>query len=387
MDLPIPYGHQYISDEDIKAVSEVLRSYYITQGPACEKFEKEFAEYVDVPYAGAACNATASLHCAAMAIGVHSGDNVIVAPLTFASSASCIRMCGGNVTFCDIDPKTYIMDINKVRDKLETVPKGTYKGIVVVDFAGNVANMEEWRKLADEYGLWIIEDACHAPGGYFIDSKGQKQLCGSSRYSGITVFSFHPVKHITAGEGGMVCTRNKALADHMISLHNHGTTRDPNKLTKVDGGWYYEVQELGWNYRITDFQAALGASQLHRNDQGVKRRRQIADRYNEAFASCPDIITPYVEPNVFHAYHLYVIQVPDRKGLYDYLKEQQILAQIHYYPLHLMPYYLSLGNKKGDLPVVEEYYEHCISLPMFPTLTEKQQEYVIEHVLKFVNKK
>ena len=382
----IPYGHQHITDEDIQAVIETLKSDYLTQGPKIIEFEQAFARYVGAKYAVAVSNATAGLHLAATALQVRSGDKVIVTPITFAASANCIRYCNGMVVFCDIDPDTYLMDIKKLRRLLETNPPSTFKGIVPVDFAGYPHQMEEFRQLADEYGLWILEDACHAPGGYFIDSTGEKQFCGNGKFADVTVFSFHPVKHIATGEGGMVTTNDKELFDRLSLLRTHGITKNPACLHENHGGWYYEMQELGYNYRLTDFQAALGLSQLKRADEGLKRRQKIAVRYNEAFKSIADIQTPYASPDVFHAYHLYIIQVPDRLDLYNYLHENGIYAQVHYIPLHLMPYYREQGNKPGDLPVAEKYYSRCLSLPMFPTLTDEEQEYVIKKIEYYFNK-
>ena len=382
----IPYGHQHITDEDIQAVIETLKSDYLTQGPKIIEFEQAFARYVGAKYAVAVSNATAGLHLAATALQVRSGDKAIVTPITFAASANCIRHCNGMVVFCDIDPDTYLMDIKKLRRLLETNPPSTFKGIVPVDFAGYPHQMEEFRQLADEYGLWILEDACHAPGGYFIDSNGEKQFCGNGKFADVTVFSFHPVKHIATGEGGMVTTNDKELFDRLSLLRTHGITKNPACLHENHGGWYYEMQELGYNYRLTDFQAALGLSQLKRADEGLKRRQKIAVRYNEAFKRIADIQTPYASPDVFHAYHLYIIQVPDRLDLYNYLHENGIYAQVHYIPLHLMPYYREQGNKPGDLPVAEKYYSRCLSLPMFPTLTDEEQEYVIKKIEYYFNK-
>lgn len=381
---PIPYGHQHITEEDIQAVVETLKSDYLTQGPKIVEFEQAFAEYVGAKYAVAVNNATAGLHLAADALGVKPGDKVIVTPMTFAASANCVRYCGGEVVFCDIDPQTYLMDFRKLRELLASYPKETFKGIVPVDFAGYPHRMEEFRQLADEYGLWIIEDACHAPGGYFIDSKGERQRCGNGKFADAAVFSFHPVKHIATGEGGMVTTNDKALYERLCLLRTHGITRNPELLHENHGGWYYEMQELGYNYRMTDFQAALGISQLKRADEGLCRRQEIAARYNEAFLNIKEIKTPFTAPDVFHAYHLYIIQVPDRLGLYNYLRENGIYAQVHYVPLHLMPYYRQFGNRKGDMPMVEEYYKHCLSLPMFPTLKGEEQEYVIKKVMEYV---
>lgn len=380
---PIPYGRQNITEEDIAAVVETLRSDYLTQGPKVTEFEEAFARYVDAPYAVAVNNATAGLHLAAMALGVKPGQRVVVTPMTFAASANCIRYCGGDVDFCDIEPDTYLMDTGKLEQMLESKPEGTYAGIVAVDFAGYPHNMEELRRIADRHGLWIIEDACHAPGAWWTDSEGTRQLTGNSRHADCTVFSFHPVKHIATGEGGMVTTASEGLLAKLRHYRTHGITRDPALMDRNDGGWYYEMRDLGFNYRLTDIQAALGVSQLKRADAGIARRREIADRYDAAFAAIPQIVTPKRESGVGHAFHLYVIQVPDRKGLYNHLRSKGVLAQVHYAPVHLMPYYRQFGWSEGSLPVVEEYYSRCLSLPMFPTLTDSQQDYVIECVREF----
>ena len=383
---PIPYGHQNITADDIKAVVEVLKSDYLTQGPKINEFEKVFAKYVGAKYAVAVSNGTAGLHISAMALGVKPGDKVIVTPLTFAASANCVRYCGGEVVFCDIDKDTYLMDIHKLEVILKASPKGTYKGVIPVDFAGYPHDMEAFRKLADKYNLWIIEDACHALGGYFVDSKGRKQHCGNGCYNDLGVYSFHPVKHVTTGEGGMVATNNKALYEKLCLYRTHGITKDPDKLIHHDGGWYYEMQELGYNYRITEFQAALGISQLKRANAGLKRRHEIADKYTKAFSKIKGIKTPIVGKGVYHAFHLYIIQVDDRLDLYNYLHANNILAQVLYAPLNLMPYYRRFGNKNGDLPVDEDYYKHCLALPMFPTLTNSQLDYIIKTVVNFMCK-
>ena len=377
---PIPYGRQHITDEDIQCVIDALKSDYLTQVPKIKEFEEAFASYVGCKYAIAVNNATAGLHLAATVLDVNLGDKVIVTPLTFAASANCIRFRGGEVVFCDVEEDTYLMDIKKLSRLLSQSPKGTYKGIVLVDFAGYPANLEAFRQLADEYGLWIIEDACHAPGGYFIDSKGEKQLCGNGNFADISVFSFHPVKHIATGEGGMATTNSKKLYEKLCLYRTHGITKDPALLCENHGGWYYEMQELGYNYRITDFQAALGISQLKRADMGLARRQEIARRYREGLSDLKGVSLPFVSDQVFHAYHLFIIQVEDRLGLYDYLHKNNIYAQVHYVPLHLTPYYRQLGNKEGDQPVMEEYYK-----PMYPTLTDEEQEYVIAKIKEFLS--
>ncbi len=382
----IPYGRQSINDDDIKAVVETLKGDYLTQGPKIKEFEEKFAKYVGAKYAVAVNNATAGLHLAATVLGVKPGDNIIVTPMTFAASANCVKYCGGSVTFCDIDPKTYLMDIEKLRELLESHPKGTFQGVIIVDFAGYPHNLEEYRSLCDEYGLWLIEDACHAPGAWFVDSRGERQKSGNGNFADISVFSFHPVKHIATGEGGMLTTNSGELYRKLCHYRTHGITKDPELLHKNDGGWYYEMQDLGYNYRLTDFQAALGISQLDRADKGLQRRQEIARRYDEAFRGYNDITTPFRAGDIFHAFHLYIIQVPDRKGLYDFLHENGIYAQVHYVPLHLMPYYRQFPNSEASLPVVENYYDHCLSLPMFPTLTDEEQQYVIDKVIEYISR-
>jgi UDP-4-amino-4,6-dideoxy-N-acetyl-beta-L-altrosamine transaminase len=383
---PIPYGRQNITQTDIDAVVEVLKSDYLTQGPAIKQFEDDFANYVGSKYAVAVSNGTAALHLAALALDVKLGDKVITTPITFAASANCIRYCGGEVIFADIDPKTYCLDLAKVEELLLSSPKGTYKGIIPVDFAGFAIDMEAFRKLADEYQLWVIEDACHAPGGFFIDSQRTKQLCGNGNFAEMTVFSFHPVKHIACGEGGMITTNDENIYQKLLQLRTHGITKDPDLLTENHGGWYYEMQELGYNYRLTDIQAALGTSQLQRAGEGLKRRKEIAKKYSQDFENKPFILdqSGLVEG---HAYHLYIIEVDNRKELYEYLRANNVYAQIHYYPVHLMPYYKQFGWQNGDLPHSEGYYENCISLPMYPTLTIAEQELVIERINSFYDEK
>lgn len=377
------YGRHHITDADKKAVCDALDSDYITQGPLVAEFEKKFAEYIGCKYAVAVSNGTTALHIAALGLGVGKGSKVITTPITFAASANCIRYCEGEITFVDINPNNILIDIEKVRTLLEQSPKGTYSGIIPVDFAGYPVDLKALRKLADEYGLWILEDACHAPGGYFVDEEtGHHHNCGDGSFADAAIFSFHPVKHIACGEGGMITTNDKELYDKLLLLRSHGITRNPDLLQENHGGWYYEMQVLGYNYRLTEMQAALGISQLERAEQGVIRRREIAKRYDVAFQNTPVETLP-VEDNIGHAYHLYIIKVEDRKALYDSLREKNIYAQIHYIPVHTMPYYQSLGHQKGSMPEAEAYYEKCISLPMYPTLSDEEQDYVIEKVKEF----
>jgi UDP-4-amino-4,6-dideoxy-N-acetyl-beta-L-altrosamine transaminase len=390
----IPYGRQNITQEDIDAVVETLKSDYLTQGPKILEFEKSFAEYIGCKYAVAVANGTAALHLNALALGVKPGDKVITTPITFAASANCVRYCGGEVVFADIDPNTYLLDIHAVRKLLEASPKGTYQGIIPVDFAGRAVDLEAFRALADEFGCWIIQDSCHSPGGFFIDSKGGKQNCGNGNYADLAIFSFHPVKHIASGEGGMMTTNDEVLYQKLLMLRTHGIVKSNDLYTNsisFAGGdhsyplWYMEMQDLGYNYRITDFQAALGLSQLKRADEGLKRRREISAVYEEAFVG-KSFVKGQSGVVEGHAYHLYVLEVENRLGLYNYLREHQIIAQIHYIPTHLMPYYRQFGWKEGDMPHAENYYKHCISLPMYPTLTDKEQDFVIEMVQAFYAK-
>src|SRR5690625_874259 len=392
----IPYGRQHITDEDIQAVVDVLKSDYLTQGPRINEFEEAFARYVGSKYAVAVSNGTAALHLCALALGVKEGDKVITTPITFAASANCIRYCGGEVVFADIDPDTWLLNVSNVKALLEAAPEDTYQGIIPVDFAGRAVDLEAFRNLADDYGLWIIEDACHAPGGFFTDRQGNQQNCGNGEFADLAIFSFHPVKHIASGEGGMITTNSEELYKKLLKLRTHGITKDEsefqNSINFAIGEeahsdqsyprWYMEMQDLGYNYRITDFQCALGKSQLERADEGLNRRKQIAKTYFDALDGLPFVKeqSGIVEG---HAYHLYVIEVEDRLGLYNYLREHKIYTQIHYIPCHLMPYYRRAGWKEGDAPHAEHYYRHCLSLPMFPTLTEEQQMTVIEKILAY----
>ena len=393
----IPYGKQNITKEDIDAVISALQSDYLTQGPRIKEFEDQFAQYIGCKYAVALANGTAALHLCTLALGIKNGDKVITTPITFAASANCIRYCGGEVIFSDINPSTYLLDIEKVRTLLENSPKGTYNGIISVDFAGRAVHLEEYRKLADEYNLWIIEDACHAPGGYFTDSNNYVQKCGNGNFADLAIFSFHPVKHIACGEGGMITTNDEKLYKKLLLLRTHGITKESmnftNSILQAGGistdiffpGWYMEMQELGYNYRITDFQAALGSSQLKRANDGLDRRREIAKMYSEAF-SCEEFIlgqSGYVKG---HAYHLYIIQVKNRLELYNYLKNKNILTQVHYIPCHLMPYYRQFGWKDGDFKHAEEYYGNCLSIPMYPSISNDDVNYVINTIKDFYQK-
>ena len=377
----IPYGRQNIEQDDIDAVVKTLRGDFLTQGPKVKEFEDAFAKYVGSKYAVAVNNATAGLHLAVLALDLKKGERVITTPITFAASANCVRYAGGEVWFADIDPDTYLLSLESTKKLIESKPKGFFKGIIPVDFAGLPVNLDDFRTLAEKNGLWIIEDACHAPGGYFTDSKGNKQMCGNGNYADLGIFSFHPVKHIACGEGGMVTTNSEKLFKKLSVLRTHGITKE--SMTEDHGGWYYEMQELGFNYRLTDIQSALGITQLSKNEEGVKQRNNIAERYKEAFQG---IIKFQDLPNeAYNAHHLFIVEVEDRKGLYDFLKSHNIYAQIHYIPVHMLPYYSQIGYKDADLRNSEYYYSKCISLPMYPSLNDSEQDFVIEKVLTYIN--
>lgn len=381
MNFKIPYGRQNIDNKDIDAVVFTLKSDYLTQGPKVKEFEEKFAQYVGAKYAVSVNNATSGLHLSVLALNISKGDRVITTSITFAASANCVRYAGGEVWFADIDPNTYLLDINSVKKLIESKPKGFFKGIIAVDFAGLPVNMEEFRILAESNDLWIIEDACHAPGGYFMDSKSEKNFCGNGNYADIGVFSFHPVKHIACGEGGMLTTNSKELFEKLMLLRTHGITKE--NMDENHGGWYYEMIELGYNYRLTEFQSALGITQLAKNKKGVARRNEISLIYKKAFEG--RIKFQELPSKTYNAHHLFIIEVDDRKKLYDFLYSKGILAQIHYIPIHTFPYYKSIDYQDADLSNAENYYSKCISLPMYPTLSLDEQVFVIKQVIQFIN--
>ena len=381
--MKIPYGKQNVTHEDIEAVVDVLNSEIITQGKKVTEFEKLFAEYVGAKYAVAVSSGTAALHLSNLVLGTGKEDVVLTTPISFVSTSNSVLFCGGDVDFVDIDPETFLIDIEQIEGKLKKNKGKKYSGIIPVDFAGMPIDVERLRNVARKYGLWILEDACHAPGGYFTDSSGLKQYCGNGRYSDLQVFSFHPVKHIAAGEGGMITTNDKYFYEKLLRLRSHGITKNPESMIEFQGGWYYEMHELGYNYRISDINCALAISQLKRAKEGIVKRNAIAEKYNEAFAKLNQIKVPHVPAGYQHAWHLFVVLVESRDELYNYLRDYSIFAQVHYIPIHLQPYYRKLGWKKGDLPVAENYYKNALSLPMYPTLSEEEQDYVIDKVCAF----
>jgi UDP-4-amino-4,6-dideoxy-N-acetyl-beta-L-altrosamine transaminase len=389
MSTGIPYGKQEITEADIKAVTTALTSDFLTQGPRVEEFEKAFAQYVGAQYAVAVANGTAALHLAALALGVNNQSRVITTPITFAASANCIRYCGGTVEFADIDPSTGIIDIAGVEKMISAKPKGYYQGIIPVDFAGIPVNTEALQKITSANNMWIIEDACHAPGAYFTDSRGKQQLCGNNAYGDISIFSFHPVKHIATGEGGMITTNDPSLFQKLMMLRTHGITKDPQLLSRNEGGWYYEMQDLGFNYRIPDVLCALGTSQLAMANQRLERRIVLAKRYDEAFSGHTDV-RPLISnealnrKGIQHAYHLYVIRTKNRLKLYNDLRSKNIFAQVHYIPVYQMPYYRNTGFASARYPHSEEYYSECLSIPMYPSLKDDEQQRVIASIFESI---
>ncbi|WP_398501842.1 UDP-4-amino-4,6-dideoxy-N-acetyl-beta-L-altrosamine transaminase [Variovorax sp.] len=375
--MTIPYGRQDIREEDIAAVIRVLQSDFLTQGPVVPAFEEAVAKKVGAGYAVAANSATSALHIACLALGLGPGDSLWTSPITFVASANCALYCGAAVDFVDIDPRTYNMCPLALAEKLKkSANEGRLpKVIVPVHLTGQPCDMEAISKLASEYGVRIIEDASHAIGGAY------KNLpIGSCRYSDITIFSFHPVKIITTAEGGMALTNDRHLAERMDLLRSHGITRDPKKMSQVpDGPWYYQQIDLGFNYRLTELQAALGLSQLERLEKYVTARQQQAAVYNSALNSLP-LRTPFQHPDSYSAFHLYVIQLEDKerhKAVFESLRKAEIGVNLHYIPVHLQPWYKSMGFRSGDYPASEDYYSRAISLPIFPELQESQQTLVI----------
>ena len=374
----IYYGHQHITEKDIQAVERVLHSDWLTQGPAIEAFEKKVANYCGAKYAVAVTNATSALHIACKAADLGEDDVLWTSPITFTASANCGRYCGADVDFVDIDDKTYNMSVAELRHKLEAAVKKP-KVVIPVHLAGQSCDMEAIKALADEYGFKIIEDASHATGADYKNTK-----VGSCRYSDMTVFSLHPVKIVTTGEGGIVLTNNKELYEKLKLYRSHGITRDSDLMTQeADGPWYYQQIELGFNYRMTDMQAALGCSQMYFLDEFVARRRYLVKRYNEKLKNLP-LRTPYQDEATNPSWHIYIIRVDftkvklSKKETFARMRDRGIVLNLHYIPVHTQPYYQKLGFQNGDFPVSEKYYEEAITLPLYYDLTDEQQDEVIE---------
>lgn len=365
----IPYGKQTIDQDDIQAVVDVLQSDFLTTGPKIAEFEQTVADYVGAKYAVAISNGTSALHAAYFAAGIGPGDEVITTPLTFAASANCVLYCGGTPVFADVDPKTYNIDPEDIQRKITD----RTKAIIAVHLAGQPCDMDAIHSIAREHGLIVIEDGAHALGSVY---KGKK--VGSM--SDMTTFSFHPVKPITTGEGGMIVTDNEDFYKKMILFRSHGITRDDSMMTRNDGPWFYQQFDLGYNYRITDIQCALGCSQMKKLDRFLARRKEIVAHYNEAFADCDNIITPYQLSDTESGWHLYIVQVKncDRRQVFEKMREKGIGVNVHYIPVYMHPYYQEHGYENVHCANAEEIYSHIISLPLYPGLTSEQQDYVID---------
>ena len=376
----IPYGRQWIDEADIQAVVETLRSDWLTQGPAIGRLEAAFKERCRVPHAVAVNSATSALHIACLAIGAGPGDLVWTVPNTFVASANCARLCGADVDFVDIDPRTYNISVPALERKLRAAKAAGRmpKAVIPVHFSGRATDQEAIGALAQDYGFRVIEDASHSVGATHAG-----EPVGSCRWSDIAVFSFHPVKIVTTAEGGLATTRDAALAERMARLRTHGITRDPQHLSRKDeGGWYYEQVELGLNYRLTDLQAALGVSQLRRLDQFLHRRRELVARYDRLLEGVP-VTRPLIDVLEESAWHLYVIRIePERAGktrrrVYDAMRAAGIGVQVHYIPVHLQPYYRGLGFEPGHCPEAERYSEEALSLPLYPAMSDAEQDRVV----------
>jgi UDP-4-amino-4,6-dideoxy-N-acetyl-beta-L-altrosamine transaminase len=378
----IPYGRQDVTQADINAVVEVLQSDFLTQGPQIQKFEKAISKYCNVKHAIAVNSATSALHLACLSLGLKRGDWLWTTPITFVASANCGLYCGAKVDFVDIDPVTYNLCPKALKSKLIKAKAlgGLPKVVVPVHLCGQACDMKAIYELSKEYGFKIIEDASHAIGGKYLN-----ESIGNCKYSDITVFSFHPVKIITTGEGGMALTNNSKLAEHMSLLSSHGITRDPSQMThEADGEWYYQQVDLGFNYRMTDMQAALGLSQLERLDDYVSCRHEFATRYNELLKGLP-LVIPCQHNDGYSAFHLYIIRLKNRnkhKQVFEYLRKNGIGVNLHYIPVHTQPYYKQTGVNFTDLRQAEQYYKDAISLPLYPTMTEQQQDVVISSLRK-----
>ena len=381
----IPYGRQDITQTDIDAVVGVLQSDFLTQGPMVPRFEQSVAQHVGATHALAVNSATSALHIACLALGLGPGDRLWTTPITFVASANCALYCGADVDFVDIDPRTYNLCPQALALKLEQAEReGTLPKVVVpVHLCGQPCDMQAIHALSQRYGFKIIEDASHAIGG-----KYQGEFIGNSRYSDITVFSFHPVKIITTAEGGMALTNDEALANKMALLRSHGITRDPAQMTReADGPWYYQQIDLGFNYRMTELQAALGVTQMERLDQYVARRHQLARRYDDLLTGLP-VTAPWQHADSYSGLHLYVIRLQldkiekTHRQVFEALRELGIGVNLHYIPVHTQPHYERMGFKPDDFPQSQTYYQEAISIPMFQTMSDEQQDEVIQALKK-----
>lgn len=384
----IPYGRQDITQADIDAVVDVLQSDFLTQGPMVPRFEQGVAQHVGAAHALAVNSATSALHIACLALGLGEGDRLWTSPITFVASANCALYCGAQVDFVDIDSRTYNLCPEALERKLQVAERegALPKVLVAVHLCGQPCDMQAISALAKRYGFKVIEDASHAIGG-----KYRGEVIGNCRYSDITVFSFHPVKIITTAEGGMALTNDALLAERMALLRSHGITREPSKMThESDGPWYYQQIDLGFNYRMTELQAALGGTQLERLDRYVARRHELARRYDQLLVGLP-VTTPWQHPDSYSGLHLYVIRLhletlrSSHRQVFESMREQGIGVNLHYIPVHTQPYYQRMGFQAGDFPEAERYYREAISLPMFQTMTEQQQDEVIAALHKAID--
>jgi UDP-4-amino-4,6-dideoxy-N-acetyl-beta-L-altrosamine transaminase len=377
----IPYGHQYIDSADVKEVMNVLSSDWITQGPKVKQFEDALCKYTGVKYAVAVSSGTAALHLSMMALGIGKENKVITSPITFSASANCAIYVKARPLFIDIDDQTYHLDTGKLRDFLR-IPscRKQVKVIIPVHFMGTVADIAEIKNICDKYGIKVVEDAAHALGAKY-KFKGSWVSVGSCIHSDAAIFSFHPIKHITTGEGGAVLTNSKKIYEKALRLRQHGIIKKRSRIQ-----WSYDISEIGFNYRLTDFQCALGISQLKKINKIVSRRRELVSCYNEHFSKMKEIKLPYEKPGTFASYHLYVIRDRENKrnDLYNYLRRNGILSQVNYIPIHLLSYYKkNFGYRNGDFLVAEKYFKECLSLPLYFGLTDSQQKEVINRVKEF----
>jgi len=368
----IPYGRQDIDQADIEAVVAALRSDWLTTGPAVERFEQAVARRCGAAHAVAVANGTVSLHLACRALGLGPGDTLWTTPNTFVASANCALYCGADVDFVDIDPRSYNMDAGLLEEKLKQAKKPP-KIVVPVHFAGQPCDMRAIGALAKKYGFAVIEDASHAVGASYLG-----EPVGNCRFSDLVSFSFHPVKIVTSAEGGMLLAQREELARHLRQLRHHGINRDKSK---TEGGWYYEQEDLGYNYRLTDLHCALGESQIRRLDAFLARRRELAARYDRLLAELP-LTRPWQHADGQSAWHLYVVQVDERRRVYDAMRAAGIEAAVHYIPVHLHPHYRALGFKPGDFPHAEAYYARALTLPLFPRMSDGDQDRVVAALAK-----
>lgn len=378
----LPYGRQWLDESDVEAVLQVLKSDFITQGPVIEAFERKVADYAGTRYGVAFSNGTAALHGACFAAGIVAGDEVITTPLTFLASSNCVLYQGGTPVFADIDPDTYNIDPRQIEQKLTS----RTKAIIPVDFSGQPAEMDRIREIARLYDLIVIEDAAHSIGAEY---QGRKV----GTWADMTMFSFHPVKHVTTGEGGMIVTDDEAFYRKLLQFRSHGMTRDPQELTRNDGPWYYEMQSLGYNYRMTDIQAALGISQMNKLDRFIERRREIVSIYNNELSDIAGLALPHQLAESNSSWHLYVVRfLPDhfedsRLAIFEQLRNLNIGVNVHYLPVYLQPYYQNLGYQAGICPHAEAYYRTAITLPVFPKMSDEDVFDVISAVRSIPSRK